>query len=839
MPARVLPVSSNSSDASEKDTDRIRRLEDWLRILSRAARSFAEATTDYQQLLELIARTVAEVVKDGCTVRMPVDGAYRAVALCAPIEKFIKDEAALARARAWLASPISFEEYTWLAQVMERGEPQLVRHLDRSQLRSPEAAWFFETVGAHSVLTVPLRVRGESIGYLALARFAPGSAPYDEHDLSMAQALADHAALAIANARSYAAEREARAAAEAAAKASKFAERRFARLSESGLIGVLVGDNRGFVTEVNDAMLDMLGYTRDEILSGVVSWKSLTPPEHRPSDERALDQLAKTGVGDLREKEYIRKDGRRVPVLVGTAMLEGETTRSISFVLDMTERKAAAAAIAQLREERATNATMRELVESAPDALVLIDRDGKIVLANERVEAVFGHSREEIVGQSIEMLVPARFRGADDVDRSRFFEDATSRAMAEKMDLFGLRKDGSEFPIEVNVAPLETDQGLLVSNAIRDITERKKSEEQRARLAALVDSSADAIIGKTLDGVITSWNRGAEETFGYTAAEAIGKSILLIVPPDRRDEEPLILSEVARGEVKRFDTVRRHKDGRLIDVSVTISPVRDAAAKVVSVSKVARNITDRRRGETALAHAKDVAEAASRELEAFSYSVAHDLRAPLRGMNGFAQVLLDDYGDKLDAQGREWLLEIVVNAQKMGGLIDALLALSRVSRSDVHRDPVDLSEVARSVMAGLRSRDPARAIDVVIHDGLLANADPTLVRSLLDNLLGNAWKFTGNVAAARIEVGCTEQNGTKAFFVRDNGAGFDMAYATKLFAPFQRLHSANEFPGTGIGLATVQRIVRRHGGELWAEGAVDVGATFYFTFDSRNSRAAV
>lgn len=220
---------------------------------------------------------------------------------------------------------------------------------------------------------------------------------------------------------------------------------------------------------------------------------------------------------------------------------------------------------------------------------------------------------------------------------------------------------------------------------------------------------------------------------------------------------------------------------------------------------------------------------ANEELESFSYSVAHDLRAPLRAINGYCSTLIEDLGQRIEGRSREYLGRAAAAAERMGHLIDALLALARVSRSAVERSPVGLAGVARSVVAQLRATAPDRKLEFIVDGALEVDGDPTLLRALLENLLGNAWKFTANRDIAQIELGRTDLDGAAAFFVRDNGAGFNMEYASRLFAPFQRLHSEREFAGTGIGLATVRRIVRRHGGTIRAEGALGVGATFVFT----------
>lgn len=249
------------------------------------------------------------------------------------------------------------------------------------------------------------------------------------------------------------------------------------------------------------------------------------------------------------------------------------------------------------------------------------------------------------------------------------------------------------------------------------------------------------------------------------------------------------------------------------------------AASVV----IHREMEKRRLVEKIVARRSVELEAANKELEAFCYSVSHDLRAPLRGIDGFSQALLEDYGNKLDSSAREFLQRIRAGTQRMGVLIDDLLNLSRFTRIEMQRQATDLSEIGRAVAAELRQSQPRRDVEIVIAPQLQGEGDPRLMRVVLENLLGNSWKFTSKQSHARIEFGRTENNGSSAFYVRDNGAGFDPAYSARLFGAFQRLHGITEFPGSGVGLATVQRIIHRHGGSIWAESAVGEGATFYFT----------
>jgi PAS domain S-box-containing protein len=327
------------------------------------------------------------------------------------------------------------------------------------------------------------------------------------------------------------------------------------------------------------------------------------------------------------------------------------------------------------------------------------------------------------------------------------------------------------------------------------------------------------------------FNRAGETLLGMSRADLIGKNDYDFFPE----------TEAAFFQAKDRETLR---GGTLVDIPEEPIDTRRGkrwlhTRKVPILAEdgtpeyllgISEDITERKKMEEELVRAKDAAEAANKELESFSYSVAHDLRAPLRSIDGFSQALLEDCGDKLDLDGRKYLGFIRQSAHLMAELIDDILTLSRVTRGELRRETVDLSALARAAHARLEKSDPTRIVEVVIPEGLAGEGDPGLLSVAFDNLLGNAWKFTSKRPRARIELGAaSEADGLRVFFVHDNGAGFDMAYAGKLFGVFQRLHPADEFEGTGVGLATVQRIIHRHGGRVWADGKVDGGATFYFT----------
>lgn len=405
---------------------------------------------------------------------------------------------------------------------------------------------------------------------------------------------------------------------------------------------------------------------------------------HAPNFDEIFEVMAAASLGDAKARVH-------VPEEATADRTETRFAIALNILLDDLAARAA----------EVKDARFRALLEAAPDAIVLVALSGDIVFVNAQTERLFGYVKEELLGKRIEILMPSRFRVSHRRHRDVYFANARVRMMDPSLELKGLRKDGSEFPIEVSLSPIDAPEGRLVTAAVRDATLRKQTE-------------------------------------------------------------------------------------------------------------------------VALKRAND-------QLEAFSYSVAHDLRSPLRAMSGYSQLLLESYSDKFDSEGAGWLRRIDENAQRMALLIEALLSLAQVNRTELKWEPVDLSEVFRASAAHLATTTQRGNVEVVIADGQIVEADAQLCRVLADNLLGNAWKFTADTPHPKVELGMTEVDDHPCYFVRDNGAGFDMAFAGKLFKPFQRLHTVNEFPGTGIGLATVASVVRRHGGRIWAESRVGQGATFFFT----------
>jgi PAS domain S-box-containing protein len=393
-----------------------------------------------------------------------------------------------------------------------------------------------------------------------------------------------------------------------------------------------------------------------------------------------------------------------------------------------------------------SGAWFKGLLESAPDAMVITDAGGTIIIINAQTEKLFGFSRNEIIGKKVEFLIPERFHHIHTHHREGYVENPKVRGMGVGMELYGRHRDGSEFPVEISLSPLKvTDQdGLNVIAAIRDITKQVESRE-----------------------VIKKLNENLER-----------------LVEERTAELEKLYSEV-------------HDMNKELE------------------SRVAKRTLE--------------LEESNKELESFSYSVSHDLRAPLRSIDGFSNKILKDYGHLLDDQGKDYFSRVINASQKMGHLIDDLLKLARLSRVEMNITTTNLSVLAEHIAMELKSASPERNADFIIQPGMIDKADHSLMQIALQNMFGNAWKYTKNNEQTKIEFSSFRRDNITVYFIRDNGVGFDMRYVNKLFGAFQRLHNVSEFEGTGVGLATVKRIIRRHHGTIWAEGEVNQGAIFYFT----------
>jgi PAS domain S-box-containing protein len=488
---------------------------------------------------------------------------------------------------------------------------------------------------------------------------------------------------------------------------------------------------------------------------------------------------------------------------------------------------------------RASEISYRRLFEAAKDGILILDADtGRINDVNPFLIELLGFSHSEMVGKTVAELSPFK----DVVSNQAMLERLQQDGYVRYEDLPLETRDGRHVAVEFVSNVYQAGDSRVIQCNIRDITARKKAELVSSRLAAIVESSDDAIIGKDMNSNITSWNRGAEELFGYAAGDMVGTSIMRLIPADRQDEERRILEKIKQGErVEHFDTLRQTKDGRLINVSVTVSPIKDAAGKIIGLSKVARDISEHKAVEKRIRQLnveleQRVAErtaqllTANQELEAFSYSVSHDLRAPLRHVMGFLELLQQEAVPPLSQNSLGHLTTISQATKQMADLIEDLLTFSRIAQAAMQKKQVTLAPLMREVLGDFQSETKGRNIAWEVQPLPAVRADRALLRMVLVNLISNAIKFTSTRAEAKIEIGCAPGNNNETvIFIRDNGAGFDPRYASKLFGVFQRLHNRDEFEGTGIGLANVQRIIHRHGGRAWAEGVVDGGATFYFS----------
>ncbi|MGA7891765.1 MAG: PAS domain S-box protein [Candidatus Sulfotelmatobacter sp.] len=491
-----------------------------------------------------------------------------------------------------------------------------------------------------------------------------------------------------------------------------------------------------------------------------------------------------------------------------------------------------------------------DLLEALPDAIVAVDRDGTIVQINSQAQDLFGYARQELIGQKVEMLVPDSYRGQHQHHRQKFAQTPKTRRMGADLDLYGRRRNGSEFPVEISLSPVSTEAGWFVLSAIRDISDRKRIAEElrrvneelhrktaeqigeyRSRLASIIDSSEDAILSKDLNGTITSWNKGAERIYGYTPAEIVGKHISLLIPSDRPGEIPEILRKIARGEsTEHIESIRVTKDGRHLNVSISVSPLRNASGEIVGASAIARDITAQKRAEGQLRQSQKM-EAIGR----LAGGVAHDFNNILAIINACTEFLRDRIGPA--AEPSTYVENIRKATERGTSLTRQLLAFSRTPA--IQTQVLDLNDRLKDISKLLRPLlgDDIEVLIVPKSPSAVIEADPGHLDQIVVNLAVNArdamprgGRFILETGAVKFDEAFADQHQAMAagkyvlLAVSDTGSGMDEATVSRIFEPFFTTKESGK--GTGLGLATVYGIVKQSAGHIFVYSEPGHGTTF-------------
>jgi PAS domain S-box-containing protein len=557
-------------------------------------------------------------------------------------------------------------------------------------------------------------------------------------------------------------------------------------------------------------------------------------PEHRPVVIRHVQDCAQHGTPYEFVLPKLTAKGRRIWVRsIGEAVRDaaGNIIRIQGAFQDITEHKQAQAHTLALETQ------LLATLESITDGFCLIDKDWKLTFVNGQAERMLKRLRKDLLGKTLWQAFPET--AGTHIERE--FQLTAAEQRTTRFEAFFLPL---ETWFDFHVYP--TESGLAVY--FQDVTQRRLEQAQLRLLETAVSRLNDMVVITEAEAVDDAGRRmvfvndAFERQTGYSRDEAIGQTARLLWGPQT---QPAVLDRI-RSAMENWQAVRAEiviytKAGQERWLETDIAPIADESGRYTHWVAVERDITERKQQQQEILTLNSELEqrvllrtdqlaTANRELESFAYSVSHDLRSPLNSIHGFSQLLAKIDAENISDKGKHYLNRIGVGVEHMGELIEGLLTLAHLSREQIRSEPVDLSALARQIEREQREREPQRQVQVHVQEGLSAQGDPRLLSAVYQNLLANAWKFSSKKPLAQIEVGCEPGvDGRTVFFVRDNGAGFDMAFAPKLFGTFERLHSPGDFPGTGIGLATVKRVIERHGGRVWADSKVHEGATFYFT----------
>jgi PAS domain S-box-containing protein len=597
----------------------------------------------------------------------------------------------------------------------------------------------------------------------------------------------------------------------------RFADSMVARLLEAAPDATVCVDHGGRIVLVNALAEELFGYPRADLDGQPV--EILVPdgaraghpaqragyaadPRPRPMDS-GLDLSGR------------RRDGSTFPAEISLSAVDtGQGLLVAAAVRDVTRQRQAALSQARLAS----------IVESSHDAMLTIGLDGKVASWNAGAERIYGYTAAETVGQSVDFLLPA---GQERTDVHKILAGLAEGERVEEYKAERVHKDGTTIAVMITLASLADKAGVVtgLSAVVRDISPQRAA----ARFLGLLEAAPDAMICADRDGRIVLVNAQAERLFGYPRADLDGQPVEILVPDALRAGHRARRAEYAADPRPRLigadqDLSGRRRDGSTFPAEVSLSAVDTDQGTLISAA--VRDVTIQRQ-------ARDDLRRTNRNLESLTYSIAHDLRTPLRSLAGFSTALAEEYGDVIGETGRGYTRRIEAASEHIGDVLDSLMHLSRIAQAEISLQAVDLGAEAARIAGELQRHDPGRRVAFAIQQPAWARADRALIRTVLHNLLGNAWKFTAGREDAAIEFGMTPVADARvSCFVRDNGAGFDPAYVDKLFRPFHRLHTTGEFPGTGIGLAAVREIVERHGGRTWAEGMIGHGAAVFFTLQA-------
>ncbi|HEX3739139.1 MAG TPA: PAS domain S-box protein [Terriglobales bacterium] len=616
-------------------------------------------------------------------------------------------------------------------------------------------------------------------------------------------------------------------------QALRASQSRLSSVIESAMDAILTIDESQRIVLFNRAAEKMFAYNAREVLGQ--SLNRFIPERFRAIHSEHIHRFANTGVttrnmGAMNPLWARRADGSEFPIEASISQTEDAGKRLFTVILrDVTERKQA----------EARNHLMATIVDSSHDAIVSKDLSGRILSWNKGAEHIYGYAEAEIVGKSVDLIVPP-----DQLDDlSRVMQEVAEGKMVKCDETARVRKDGTLLTVSLILSPMRDAEGRIIgiSTIAHDITERKRDERALRELTQALDLAP--VLVRDTTGRILLWNRGSEKFYGYTKTEALGTLSHALLRTQFPEPLSDIEEQLHRDDAWQGELVHRRKDGTEVVVSSRWALYRDNEGKPPRVVETNTDLTARKLAESKLRELNLTLEqrisertadlqTSNKELEAFTYSVSHDLRAPLRHIVGFSKMLQETCSNSLSSEGQHYLKRIEDGTHRMGMLVDDLLNLTRIGRQELKLQAVNLDPILKDIIADLAMDTAGREIEWKISALPPVKGDPALLKMAFQNLLSNAAKYTRKCAKAVIDVGVADN----VLFVRDNGVGFDMKYADKLFGVFQRLHRAEDFEGTGVGLATVQRIVQKHGGRIWAEAELGKGATFYLnlSFVSQN-----